>query len=64
MSLRDQEIMAQIKTIRVKNNSPWMELMLIALEHDRSRALECARQILANDAQINRLLNILCEEGG
>jgi hypothetical protein len=62
MNLKDQEIMAQIKTIRVKNNSPWMELMLIALEHNRARALECAKQILKNDAQINELLKVLCEE--
>jgi hypothetical protein len=62
MSLRDQEIVAQIKTIRVKNNSPWMELLLIALEHDRPRALNCARQILENDRGVNELLKILCEE--
>ena len=62
VTLRDQEIVAQIKTVRVKNNSPWMELLLIALEHDRPRALECARQILENDGRINELLRLLCEE--
>ena len=61
-NLRDQEIVAQIKTIRVKNNNPWMGLLLIALEHDRPRALECAKQILENDGRINALLKILCEE--
>ncbi len=57
----DVKIINQIKDIRSKNNSPWMELLLIALEYNREAALACTRQILENDAAINKLLKELID---
>ena len=61
----DQTIVKEITDIRVKNNSPWMGLLLLALELDRERAIVFLRQILVNDAGVNKLLMRLVEaEGG
>jgi hypothetical protein len=59
--LLDTTILEEIKSIRTKNNSPWIELFRIALQKDRDRALICAKQILENDAAINNLLRLIVE---
>ncbi len=60
--IKDREIINQIRSIRAKNNNPWMEILLIALENDREKTMVCARRILKNDASINKLLKELIEK--
>jgi hypothetical protein len=64
VNIFNAQLLDEIKNIRIKNNSPWIELFRIALEKDREKAMVCAKQILENDAAINKLLNLIVEGEG
>lgn len=50
-----------IQNIRSRNNELWMELLRIALKHDRDGVRKILREINANDRAISNILEGLAQ---
>ena len=59
MNNDDKKLLDAIKGIRVKNNIPWLEIVEIALRHDRIPTIAALKQIVNNDKGVVALLEQL-----
>lgn len=57
----EQSIIAEIFSIRVKNNVPWKRLMEIALKHAPEETRVVLREINDNDRKVSALLGELAK---
>ena len=53
------EIVNQVKKIRTKNNTCWMELLKLALEYAPEKSKKVLKEINKNDKQITSLIGKL-----
>ena len=56
MKKKSLKIVNQVKQIRTKNNSCWMELLKLALEYAPEKAKKVLKEINKNDKQITFLI--------
>jgi hypothetical protein len=59
MKKQSLEIVNQVKKIRTKNNTCWMELLKLALEYAPEKSKKVLKEINKNDKQITSLIGKL-----
>ena len=59
MKKKSLKIVNQVKQIRTKNNTCWMELLKLALEYAPEKAKKVLKEINKNDKQITILIGKL-----
>ena len=59
MKKQSLAIVNQVKKIRTKNNTCWMELLKLALEYAPEKSKKVLKEINKNDKQITRLIGKL-----